>query len=170
MSTLDDLFRFLQGKSTTTPDGRRDSSDAVPPVPTEGRDAAIQAAHEALAPKQSDESHLVIRPFGQNGEVLQHSEEWVHGQRGLKVVTNEIRVMTNTGELVEPKEIRVLCLICGGHDSVVSHCRCGIALCRRCLHRNPSDSHPLCPSCYRQAIETFNTWHQDDKRSNRDSR
>jgi len=37
----------------------------VPPLTPEGRDTASQAARQALAPKQTDESHLIIRQFGQ---------------------------------------------------------------------------------------------------------
>ena len=123
----------------------------------------MQAAQLALAPKQSDESHLTIRQFGPDGSVLQKSEEWTHGMGGLKAVTNEVRVLTSTGELVEPKEVRIVCLVCGGQDNVVTHCRCGVAICRRCLRRDPGDGTPLCPRCAVEALANFNTWQAHDQ-------
>jgi len=86
-----------------------------------------------------------------------------HGAAGLKAVTKEVRVVTCTGELVEPQKICVVCSDCGGHDSVVAHCRCGVALCRRCVHPDPKDGAPRCRACFQQAIETFNTWSAHDR-------
>ncbi len=167
MISLDDIFRFLRADSRTASKTGGASATTVPPLSPGGRDAAMQAARQALAPKQADESHLIIRQFGQDGRVLQRSEEWTHDGAGLKAVTEEVLVVTCTGELVEPKHIRVVCLICGGHDSVVSHCRCGVALCRRCFRPAPGDGSPLCPFCYQQAVATFNTWAAHDRLQSR---
>jgi hypothetical protein len=163
MRDFDEILRlvFGSGRAAQGPTGA--AGTAVPPLTPEGRTAASQAARQALAPKQTDEAHLIIRQFGRDGDVLQHSEEWTHGAAGLKAVTKEVRVVTCTGELVEPKQICVVCLLCGGHDSVVAHCRCGVAVCRRCVRPDPSDGSPLCPLCHQQAIESFNTWVAHDR-------
>jgi hypothetical protein len=123
----------------------------------------MRAAREALAPRQTDESHLVIREVEKEGDVLQHSEEWTHQGAGLKVVQKETRVKTCTGEVVKPKEIRLQCKSCGGYDSVVTHCECGVAVCRRCRLPHPADSSPVCPTCYRLAIENFDVWAAHDR-------
>lgn len=165
MGAIDELIRLFSGSGRGAQGQTGAGNNPVPPLTPAGRDAATQAARQALASKQSDESHLIIRQFGQDGGVLQHSEEWTHGAAGLKAVTKEVRVLTCTGELVEPQKICVVCSDCGGHDSVVAHCRCGVALCRRCVHPDPSDGAPLCRPCFQRAVDTFSTWAAHDRQS-----
>lgn len=153
---INDLINMLLGRGSGNP-GNNGANNAIPP---DARDAALNAARQTLAPKQSDESHLLILEVGPNGDVLQQSEEWAHEKGGLKAVTREVRVRTCTGELVKPKDLRVICAMCQGHDSVVTHCSCGVALCRRCLRHHPGDGSPQCPSCHYLAVQTFNTWKQ----------
>jgi hypothetical protein len=168
MGSIDELLRLFSGNGRAAQGQAGAGRNPVPPLTPEGRDTASQAARQALAPKQTDESHLIIRQFGQDGDVLQRSEELTHGAAGLKAVIKEVRVLTCTGELVEPKKICVICSDCGGHDSVVAHCRCGVALCRRCVHPEPSDGSPLCTSCHRRAAEMFNAWSAHDRQHSKE--
>ncbi len=159
--SIEEILRLLRGHRSN---GSSDPTGfTVPPLEPDERQSAMRAVQEALAPKQSDESHLVVLPFSEDGDILVHKEEWIHENAGLKVVTRDVRVLTCTGELVEAKAIRVVCLVCGGADSVVTHCRCGTACCRRCLRHDPVDGSPLCPACHHQALETFNAWAAHDR-------
>jgi hypothetical protein len=167
MPIPDDILKQLLGGWRSAQGATGAGSDPVPPLSPDALAAAKQAARQALAPKQRDESHLLLRQFGPDGSVLQHSEEWTTSLAGLKAETHEVRIITSTGELAEPKKICVLCLVCGGHDCVVNHCRCGVALCRRCLRYDPVDNSPRCPQCYQRAVESFNTWEAEDRQNSK---
>jgi len=170
MISLDDIFRLLKNGASQTANHGGGSGPGATPLTPDGRAAVQQAAQAALAPKQSDESYFSIHPMGPDGVVLQHSEDWIHGQNGLKAFTNEVRVPTSTGELVKPKDLRLQCQTCHGYDSVATHCRCGAGICRRCIRPDPADGTSLCISCYLQALKAFDTWAAKDRQNNNGGR
>jgi len=75
MGAIDELLRLSSGHGRGAQGQTGAGNNPVPPLTAAGRDAATQAARQALASKQCDESHLIIRQFGQDGGVLQRSEE-----------------------------------------------------------------------------------------------
>jgi hypothetical protein len=163
MSVLKQVIEFLRGEGWKTPNGAGGAGNPVPPLSPEGRHIASRVLHQALAPRHADESHMLFRPIGEDGDVIQRSEEWHRDGAGMKSVEKECHVTTTTGDIVPPKDIRIQCFVCRGYDAVGSHCRCGIALCRRHTFRDPVDGSPLCPTCNAQALELFDTWAAHDR-------
>lgn len=168
MDAIENLIRLLKGGGF--------SASGQPPAGSAGASSsssatasgsAAKAAAQIFATKQSDESRVAIGSFGPDGQAPQHREEIKHEGSEMKVMQTDFKVPTCTGELVAPKQICVACFNCHGLDSVVTHCVCGAALCRRCVRHHPADGSTLCPRCYQHAIENFNVWAARDQQTAR---
>lgn len=168
MVTLEDIFRMLKGGGAST-SGQSHAGGAGPSSsPSANTSAsAAQAAARIFATKQSDESRVAIGSFGPDGQAPQHREEIEHEGNEMKVLQTDFKVPTCTGELVDPKQICVTCFNCQGLDSLVTHCVCGVALCRRCVRRHPADGSTLCPRCHQLAVENFNVWAARDQQTSK---
>lgn len=164
MNLLKSVMEFLHGEGGTRPDGTRGSGNFLPPLSPEGRAIAGRAVNQACVPHQADESHILFCTIGEDGDVVAHSEQLERHGTGLKSVEKQCLVTTVSGVVVSPKDIRIQCLVCHGFDTVGSHCRCGIAICRRHTFRDPVDGSPLCPDCHLKAVESFDTWAAHDRR------
>lgn len=172
MDALENIIRLLKGGGF--------SASGQPPASGAGASSsssanasasAAQAATRIFATKQSDESRVAIGSFGPDGQAPQHREEIKHEGNEMKVMQTEFKVPTCTGELVKAKRICVICFNCQGLDSVVTHCACGVAICRRCIRRHPADGSTLCPTCHQLALENFDVWAARDQQTQRsDSR
>jgi hypothetical protein len=141
------------------------------PRPNRHPNPVLQAFNEIFAPRHAAEEQVLFRPVQPDGTTIEKSEEWFHEGNSLKTVSKRGLVITCSGEIVMPADIKVKCAICGGFDSAIvrcSHPQCGVPLCR--LHQrifaSPSGPVVFCEKHYRKAIESFDTWAAFDHAKN----
>lgn len=163
MNPFKQVMEFIRGEGGNASAGTGAAANPVPPLSPEGRKIAARALHQTVTPHHADESHILFRTIGEDGDVTEHSEEWRREGTGMKSVEKSCLVTTVTGDVVSPKEIRIQCQFCRGYDTVGVHCRCGIAICRRHTLPSPVDGTPLCPNCHSHALESFDTWAAHDR-------
>lgn len=167
MNKLDQVLKFLRGQGRTPSGEAKGDGNPPPPLSAEGRQTANRALHQAMTPRHADETHILFRSIGEDGDVTHHSEEWHREGAAMKAITNECLVTTVTGDVVSAKDIKIQCCVCKGYDTVGSHCRCGIAICRLHTFPNPVDGNPNCPPCYARALAAFDTWAAKDRQTNK---
>lgn len=130
---------------------------------------AMEAIREIFAPRHAAEEQVVFTRIRRDGVVVEKSEEWFREGNTMKTVSRRSVVVTCSGEVVSPANIKARCSTCGGFDSHIARCshpECGVALCR--LHQRlfvlSSPPVVLCDRHYREAIAAFDTWTAFDQR------
>jgi len=111
-------------------------------------------------PRHSSEEHVLFRPIGTNGALLQELEEWRRQGHAMQVTSMKTRVITCSGEVVSTSnEIKSVCAHCGGFTTKLVRCAaCQVTLCE--LHARKlaaaEGTIVLCERHYLEQIE--NTW------------
>lgn len=139
---------------------------ATPPgLPPHNR--GPQARPNNFPPRHLDQEQTAFRPISPEGLFMKRTEEWTRqGNTAISRVQQTL-VVTNSGEVVRPEQVRLKCF-CGGYENVVHHCRvCGRGLCRLCVRRFRSPDGAeliLCERDLRLAIDAFDTWQLRQRR------
>jgi hypothetical protein len=138
------------------------------PAQDQRTNPALQALSEIFAPRHAAEDQVQFKTIGPDGTTIEKSEEWFREGNALKTVSKRGFVVTCSGEIVAPENIKVKCSTCGGFDLHIARCshpQCGVALCR--LHQRvfagASGSAIFCEKHYLAAIESFDTWAAFDR-------
>jgi hypothetical protein len=129
---------------------------------------AMYAYKQLFASSHADQEKVVFRPVDCSGEVIERSEEWYRDGDTLRSEINHTMVVTPSGAIANPKELKIQCSICLGYENETVHCQnCGRALCRihRVVFEQPDGTGKmtLCPICYQRFWETLNVWETRDR-------
>ena len=127
------------------------------------RNPAMEALREVFAPRHAAEEQVVFTSIRCDGVVVEKSEEWFREGNSMKTVSKRNAVVTCSGEIVSPADIKAKCATCGGFDSHVARCshpQCGVALCQLHLRTflNGSTAVVLCERHFQDALRSFDTW------------
>ena len=153
------LIRIIPPASTHQEEAGR----AAPPFPS-NHDPMADALRRIAAMSDRAEERRAFRQVGRDGTVDEKVEEWVREGNEYIARTHHTKIVTCSGEIVAADKLQGVCW-CGGYDDVISRCQaCGRPLCR--LHQRKFSSNTgeltLCDQHYREAMDTFNTWHALD--------
>ena len=117
---------------------------------------------------QSYRRQVHLQKVPESGVIDDRNDSMI--RNGNTFVTTEIenRVVTSSGEVVKPNEIRARCSVCHDFESeLIRSDYSGLALCHRCMVTvQGSDGRTLKVSCL-EAIEVdreFNSWEDFDRR------
>jgi hypothetical protein len=120
---------------------------------------AAHAFQQIFTPTESAEDQVLYRTVGPDGMIVEHKEEWVQVDGILRTRQQKTLVVTRSGEVVTPMQIKAQCGVCGGYESELLRCAtCGIALCKLHAPVFAPTGQSLCPQHHAQAVSSFNTW------------
>lgn len=152
----------------------------VQPIPPQQRQAggpqharpfnpAMHAYQNIFHPRHTDEQQVAYRQVPPSGVVMQETEEWFREGNNMRSRIQRSLVVTVSGAVVSPDQVRLKCGICGGFDNIVQHCaRCGRGLCKICLRRFRPPNGPeiiLCERDLRATIDELNVWQLRQRRN-----
>ena len=129
----------------------------------------MHAYQNIFHPRHTDEQQVAYRQVPPSGVVMQETEEWFREGNNMRSRIQRSLVVTVSGAVVSPYQVRLKCGICGGFDNIVQHCaRCGRGLCKICLRRFRPPNGPkiiLCERDLRATIDELNVWQLRQRRN-----
>lgn len=109
-----------------------------------------------------------ITAFSKEGTAVVAGTDYYRKGNALHVDQVENKVITASGQIGNPAEVKVLCSVCGHLEFELFRCaHCRRALCV-CCYREIQGSEggvKLCPDHYREAMYHFDTWDAHDRQN-----
>jgi len=142
-------------------DGRRNGQRHETDPYYDAMSSESLAADSIFAPRHGAEDNVSYRPVDKDGNVLRESELWERENNSMNVRRRRTYVITSSGAVISPDQVRVRCSECGGYDDVVFRCRaCGKSLCHQHARVLNYPSGPIiyCRKHGREATRSWNTW------------
>lgn len=103
---------------------------------------------------------------GPNDTIAQSDEEWLRKGNIMEGVSHEVRVITGSGEIVEPSELKTICSQCHRGESVeIRSSTSNLPLCRTCqrtLTMPDGTVKTLTPAEYAHELNHYDTWAAHD--------
>jgi len=140
-----------------------------PPLPLPPLAAPLRPS--APAPSRPDNGHIrrkrfAIRQLGADGTVNESENRWHENNGVMEGEDITTRVISASGEIVEPSELKIRCHVCGKMDNhIIRSAKSHLPLCRRCqrIFKLPDGRIVIVtPQELIQLKRSFNTWKRYD--------
>ena len=148
-------------------------SPRVPPASNQGATAQPKSGQTA-DPKGAghvERKRISFVQIGPNDTIPQSDEEWVRKGNIMEGVSHEVRVITGSGEIVEPSELKTICSQCHKAESIeIRSSISNLPLCRTCqrtLTMPDGTEKILTPAEYAHEINRYDTWASYDNNRKR---
>jgi len=153
----------------------RTRTGSTPPRPGPNPTIQRQPTH---APDPEGAGHVERKRIsfirvGPNDTIPESDNEWMRRGNVMEGVTHEVRVITGSGDIVEPSKLKTICSQCQKAESVeIRSSISRLPLCRTCMRKLTMPDGTvkiLTPREYANEINRYDTWaaRANNRRSSR---
>lgn len=160
MGLLNHFKNFLDANRTPPPN----APPAAGSIPT-----ARIISGQAVDPKGAghvERKRMSFVQVGPNDTIPQSDEEWLRKGNIMEGVSHEVRVITGSGNIAEPSQLKTICSQCQKAESVeIRSSLSNVPLCRTCqrILAMPDGTQLILTPCeYRMELERYDTWKARD--------
>ena len=160
MGLLKHLKEFLNPNHHQPPHVPPTSSRVAPGQPNPGQTTDPKGAG------QVERKRISFVEVGPNDTIAKSDEQWLRKGNIMEGISHEVRVITGSGEIVEPSELKTICSQCQKAESVeIRSSTSNLPLCRTCqrtLTMPDGTVKILTPAEYANELNHYDTWAAHD--------